>query len=139
MLETLTDIGAWLNSTDLHFWARDTLRGNNWVSPLIQSIHIVSVAAVIVGLAIPMSACLETAASVYDILIWGAVAILFLISVAIVKKACSTFCALFALVFTLARVPETKGKTPQELLRELNKGVALDEEDDPSGESLLAA
>ncbi len=47
MLETLTDIGAWLNSTDLHFWARDTLRGNNWVSPLIQSIHIVSVAAVI--------------------------------------------------------------------------------------------
>jgi putative membrane protein len=36
----------------------------------------ISVAAVIVGLAIPMSACLETAASVYDILIWGVVAIL---------------------------------------------------------------
>ena len=36
----------------------------------------ISVAAVIVGLAIPMAACLETAASVYDILIWGVVAIL---------------------------------------------------------------
>ena len=36
----------------------------------------VSVAAVIVGLAIPMSSCLATAASVYDILIWGVVAIL---------------------------------------------------------------
>jgi len=36
----------------------------------------ISVGAVIVGLAIPMSACLETAATVYDILIWGAVAIL---------------------------------------------------------------
>ena len=45
-----------------------------------------------------------------------------------------------ALVFTLVRVPETKGKTPQELIRELNKGgVELDEEDDPSGEALLAA
>lgn len=36
----------------------------------------ISVAAVIVGLAIPMSSCLATAASVYDILIWGVVAIL---------------------------------------------------------------
>ena len=36
----------------------------------------ISVAAVIVGLAIPMSACLETATSVYNILIWGVVAIL---------------------------------------------------------------
>lgn len=36
----------------------------------------ISVAAVIVGLAIPMSACLETATSVYDLLIWGVVAIL---------------------------------------------------------------
>ncbi|MEQ1782513.1 MAG: DUF350 domain-containing protein [Hyphomonadaceae bacterium] len=36
----------------------------------------ISVAAVIVGLAIPMSACLETAKSVYDVLIWGVVAIL---------------------------------------------------------------
>lgn len=36
----------------------------------------ISVAAVIVGLAIPMAACLATAASVYDILIWGVVAIL---------------------------------------------------------------
>lgn len=36
----------------------------------------ISMAAVIVGLAIPMSACLVTAASIYDILIWGAVAIL---------------------------------------------------------------
>jgi putative membrane protein len=36
----------------------------------------ISVAAVIVGLAVPMSACLETATSVYDILIWGVVAIL---------------------------------------------------------------
>lgn len=36
----------------------------------------ISVAAVIVGLAVPMAACLSTAASVYDILIWGAVAIL---------------------------------------------------------------
>jgi putative membrane protein len=36
----------------------------------------ISVGAVIVGLAVPMSACLATAATVYDILIWGAVAIL---------------------------------------------------------------
>jgi putative membrane protein len=36
----------------------------------------ISLAAVIVGLAIPMSACLATAASAYDILIWGVVAIL---------------------------------------------------------------
>lgn len=36
----------------------------------------ISVAAVIVGLAVPMSACLATAATVYDILIWGVVAIL---------------------------------------------------------------
>ena len=36
----------------------------------------ISVAAVIVGLAIPMAACLATAATIYDILIWGAVAIL---------------------------------------------------------------
>ena len=36
----------------------------------------ISVAAVIVGLAIPMSACLETATSIYDVLIWGVVAIL---------------------------------------------------------------
>jgi putative membrane protein len=36
----------------------------------------VSVAAVIVGLAIPMAACLTTAATIYDILIWGVVAIL---------------------------------------------------------------
>jgi putative membrane protein len=36
----------------------------------------ISVAAVIVGLAIPMAACLETAKSVYDVLIWGVVAIL---------------------------------------------------------------
>jgi putative membrane protein len=36
----------------------------------------ISVAAVIVGLAIPMAACLSTAATIYDILIWGAVAIL---------------------------------------------------------------
>jgi len=36
----------------------------------------ISVGAVIVGLAIPMSACLATATTVYDILIWGVVAIL---------------------------------------------------------------
>lgn len=36
----------------------------------------ISLAAVIAGLAIPMSACLVTAASVHDILIWGVVAIL---------------------------------------------------------------
>jgi putative membrane protein len=36
----------------------------------------ISVGSVIVGLAIPMSACLVTATSVYDILIWGVVAIL---------------------------------------------------------------
>lgn len=36
----------------------------------------ISVAAVIVGLAIPMTACLETAVSIYDLLIWGVVAIL---------------------------------------------------------------
>lgn len=36
----------------------------------------ISLSAVIVGLAVPMSACLVTALSVYDILIWGVVAIL---------------------------------------------------------------
>lgn len=36
----------------------------------------ISLAGVIAGLAIPMSACLVTATSVYDILIWGVVAIL---------------------------------------------------------------
>ena len=36
----------------------------------------ISVGAVIVGRAVPMSACLATATSVYDILIWGVVAIL---------------------------------------------------------------
>jgi putative membrane protein len=36
----------------------------------------ISVGAVIVGLAVPMSACLATASTVYDILIWGVVAIL---------------------------------------------------------------
>jgi putative membrane protein len=36
----------------------------------------VTMAAVIVGLAIPLAACLATAATVYDILIWGVVAIL---------------------------------------------------------------
>jgi putative membrane protein len=36
----------------------------------------ISVAAVIVGLGIPMAACLATATSIYHILIWGAVAIL---------------------------------------------------------------
>lgn len=36
----------------------------------------ISMAAVIVGLAIPMGACLVTATSIYDILIWGVVAIL---------------------------------------------------------------
>ena len=36
----------------------------------------ISVGAVIVGLAVPMSACLATATTVYDILIWGVVAIL---------------------------------------------------------------
>lgn len=36
----------------------------------------ISISAVIVGLAIPMAACLATAASLYDILIWGVVAIL---------------------------------------------------------------
>jgi putative membrane protein len=36
----------------------------------------ISVGAVIVGLAVPMSACLAPATSVYDILIWGVVAIL---------------------------------------------------------------
>ncbi len=36
----------------------------------------ISLSAVIVGLAVPMGACLVTAASIYDILIWGVVAIL---------------------------------------------------------------
>jgi len=36
----------------------------------------IGVAAVIVGLAIPMAACLASATSVYDLLIWGVVAIL---------------------------------------------------------------
>lgn len=36
----------------------------------------IGVAAVIVGLAIPMAACLASAASVYDVVIWGVVAIL---------------------------------------------------------------
>ena len=36
----------------------------------------ISLGAVIVGLAVPMAACLVTAVSVYDILIWGVVATL---------------------------------------------------------------
>jgi len=36
----------------------------------------ISFAAVIVGLAIPMAACLATATSIYNILIWGVVVIL---------------------------------------------------------------
>ncbi len=36
----------------------------------------ISLCAVIVGLSVPMAACLVTALSVYDILIWGVVAIL---------------------------------------------------------------
>jgi putative membrane protein len=36
----------------------------------------ISVAAVIVGLARPMAACLASAASIYDVVIWGVVAIL---------------------------------------------------------------
>jgi putative membrane protein len=36
----------------------------------------IGVGAVIVGLAIPMAACLSSATSVYDLLIWGVVAIL---------------------------------------------------------------
>jgi len=36
----------------------------------------IGVAAVIVGLAIPMAACLASAASIFDVLIWGVVAIL---------------------------------------------------------------
>jgi len=36
----------------------------------------VGVAAVILGLAIPMAACLASATSVWDLVIWGAVAIL---------------------------------------------------------------
>jgi putative membrane protein len=36
----------------------------------------IGVGGVIVGLAIPMAACLASAASVYDLLIWGVVAIL---------------------------------------------------------------
>lgn len=36
----------------------------------------IGVGGVIVGLAIPMAACLSSAASVYDLLIWGVVAIL---------------------------------------------------------------
>ena len=36
----------------------------------------IGVAAVIVGLALPMAACLSSATSVYDVLIWGVVAIL---------------------------------------------------------------
>jgi putative membrane protein len=36
----------------------------------------ISIGAVIIGLAIPMAACLTTAVTIYDILIWGAVAIL---------------------------------------------------------------
>ena len=36
----------------------------------------IGVAAVIIGLAIPMAACLASAASIYDVIIWGVVAIL---------------------------------------------------------------
>ncbi|HVY88657.1 MAG TPA: DUF350 domain-containing protein [Hyphomonadaceae bacterium] len=36
----------------------------------------ISLAAVIVGLGLPMAACLSSAASVYELLIWGVVAIL---------------------------------------------------------------
>ena len=47
MLDTLYAVGAWLNTTDLHFWSRGILRGVPWVSPTIQSIHITSMAVVI--------------------------------------------------------------------------------------------
>ena len=36
----------------------------------------IGVAAVVIGLAVPMSACLVSATSVYDLLIWGVIAIL---------------------------------------------------------------
>ena len=47
MLDFLYELGRWLNGTDLHFWSRQTLRTTPWISPTIQSIHIVSVAIVI--------------------------------------------------------------------------------------------
>ena len=40
-----------------------------------------------------------------------------------------------AMVFTLARVPETKGKSPQELVRELNRGTRGDTLLDPDDEA----
>jgi hypothetical protein len=42
-----------------------------------------------------------------------------------------------ALIFTLAYVPETKGKEPQQLLNEINKGEVLSTAEDPKEESLL--
>ena len=47
MLDTLYALGTWLNTTDAHFWARGLLRSASWVSPTVQSIHIVSMAVVI--------------------------------------------------------------------------------------------
>ena len=37
---------------------------------------------------------------------------------------------LFALVFTYMYIPETKGKTPEQLLREINKGKKVEEVDE---------
>lgn len=47
MLDNLYAFGVWLNRTELHFWARGILQTIPWVSPTVQTIHIVSVCAVI--------------------------------------------------------------------------------------------
>jgi hypothetical protein len=47
VLQSLNDAAAWLNATPAHDWARDLLRGERWLSPTIQSIHIVGVAVVV--------------------------------------------------------------------------------------------
>jgi uncharacterized membrane protein len=47
LLDALSEAGRWLNGTEAHLWARHLLRGQNWISPAVQSVHILSVAAVI--------------------------------------------------------------------------------------------
>jgi hypothetical protein len=47
MLDSFYEAGRWLNGTDLHNSIHRLLQTVGWVSPTIQSIHIVSVAVVI--------------------------------------------------------------------------------------------
>ena len=47
MLDQIYQAGRWLNSTDLHTSIRHLLQTVGWVSPTIQSIHIVCITLVI--------------------------------------------------------------------------------------------